>query len=313
MLKFIGTGSAFNTKLHNNSAYISNNRSLLLLDCGSTVFNDLVSLNILHKNIYQLHILITHTHPDHIGSLGEVIFYAYYKLGIITNIVFPNVSIIINFLNIVGVKPEMYNIVSINDMQETSLMTHQGLFIARFKQVSHSNTIESYGIEIEHRQNNETHTFYYSGDSNELPTSILNKLLIDDNYHIYHDTAGLEYEGSAHLSFNKLLEIVPSNLRNRVTCMHLDEYISQLEITKSGFKSATTDSGEINMIDTDKVEEILFMCVKNFMSGTWLTKGKVYKMTNGIIAMDNGMLTTPIENSKFISDNPYTGICLIEM
>ena len=38
MLKFIGTGSAFNTELGNTSAYIKQNKTLLLIDAGPTVF-----------------------------------------------------------------------------------------------------------------------------------------------------------------------------------------------------------------------------------------------------------------------------------
>ena len=38
MLKFLGRGSAFNTKEGNTSAYyITKNNNLILFDCGSTV------------------------------------------------------------------------------------------------------------------------------------------------------------------------------------------------------------------------------------------------------------------------------------
>lgn len=40
-LKFIGTGSAFNTKLGSNSAYLKNNNSVILFDCGGDVFSKL--------------------------------------------------------------------------------------------------------------------------------------------------------------------------------------------------------------------------------------------------------------------------------
>lgn len=42
-LKFLGTGSAFNTKLGNTSAYLLNNdkSAMLLFDCGETVFSKL--------------------------------------------------------------------------------------------------------------------------------------------------------------------------------------------------------------------------------------------------------------------------------
>jgi len=37
MLKFIGSGSAFNTKLGNNSAYYKEGNQMLLIDCGSNI------------------------------------------------------------------------------------------------------------------------------------------------------------------------------------------------------------------------------------------------------------------------------------
>ena len=76
-LKFIGTGSAFNTKLGNTSAYIKENNTLLLLDCGELTFDRILSLNLL-SDVNEVHIAVTHTHPDHIGSLGSLIFYCYF-------------------------------------------------------------------------------------------------------------------------------------------------------------------------------------------------------------------------------------------
>ena len=77
MLKFIGTGSAFNTKLGNTSAYIKDNNTLLLIDCGELTFARILSLNLL-DDVNEVHIAITHTHPDHIGSLGSLIFYCFF-------------------------------------------------------------------------------------------------------------------------------------------------------------------------------------------------------------------------------------------
>jgi len=47
MLSFICTGSAFNTKLGNNSAYVKAGTTLFLIDCGSTTFQRLIDKGIL--------------------------------------------------------------------------------------------------------------------------------------------------------------------------------------------------------------------------------------------------------------------------
>ena len=80
LLKFIGTGSAFNTKLGCNSAYIIKNNSLILFDCGGDVFSKLKELNIIKDEFKNIYIFITHLHPDHIGSLGDLIYYNYFIL-----------------------------------------------------------------------------------------------------------------------------------------------------------------------------------------------------------------------------------------
>jgi len=68
MLKFIGIGSAFNTKLGNTSAYIKQNGVLLLIDCGELTFDRILKMNLL-DDVNEVHIAVIHTHPDHIGSL----------------------------------------------------------------------------------------------------------------------------------------------------------------------------------------------------------------------------------------------------
>ena len=42
MLKFIGKGSCFNVVEVNTSAYYKNNDKLLLIDCGESVFKEML-------------------------------------------------------------------------------------------------------------------------------------------------------------------------------------------------------------------------------------------------------------------------------
>ena len=57
MLKFIGTGSAFNKDLGNTSAYIKENETLLLIDCGQTVFTRMQEINLL-DDVKKVYIII---------------------------------------------------------------------------------------------------------------------------------------------------------------------------------------------------------------------------------------------------------------
>lgn len=109
MIKFIGIGSAFNTELGNTSAFVKKNNSLILIDSGGTVFHRLQELSLLDE-IKNLYIVITHTHPDHIGSLGEVIFYSYYILKQRPTLFFQSKELIVGLLASIGVSKEMYNL-----------------------------------------------------------------------------------------------------------------------------------------------------------------------------------------------------------
>lgn len=227
-LGFLGSGSAFNTKIGNTSAFLKKNNSLLLIDCGGTVFHRLQELSLL-EGLGNLYIVITHTHPDHVGSLGEVIFYSYYILKNKVNIFFPNKELIERFLDSIGVTSEMYNLNSFDmiDFKDSQL----GEVNIEFLQVSHVDTIPSYGfiMKLSDRM------FYYSGDSNNLNDKILDKLKNGQIYRIYQDTCGLDYEGNNHLSLRKLCHIVPLKFRNKVYCIHLDKYIADKEIKYNGF------------------------------------------------------------------------------
>lgn len=110
-LYFIGTGSAFNTKLGNTSAFMRKQDSMILIDCGGTVFHRMMELKLL-EGLKKLHIIITHTHPDHVGSLGEVIFFSYYVLKIVPKLYFPDMELMETFLRCIGVEEEMFEIIN---------------------------------------------------------------------------------------------------------------------------------------------------------------------------------------------------------
>lgn len=71
-IKFLGTGGAFDTDYRNSAALLEFRDINLLIDCGFTVFPTLVEKNLTQKID---HIILTHLHNDHCGSLANLLLY----------------------------------------------------------------------------------------------------------------------------------------------------------------------------------------------------------------------------------------------
>lgn len=217
ILSFIGSGNAFNELLGNNSCYIQNNDNLFLIDCGSSVFHNLLESSIL-KNIKKIDILITHTHPDHIGSLGDLIFYCKYALSIKPSIYFPDISFLSSLLDLMGVSKIYYHIYKQNPSISFEKID-----------VCHVSSMMSYGYIL----NYENKKIYYSGDSKCIPTKVLHNL--DNIEYFYQDTSSINNENNPHMSLEELTKEIPKYYRNKVYCMHLDKDFDIEKATNLGF------------------------------------------------------------------------------
>ncbi len=69
-LIFIGAGSAFTKKFHQNNVLVVKGTDHVLIDCGTRTPEALAKLGLSVLDIHNY--LITHSHADHIGGLEEV-------------------------------------------------------------------------------------------------------------------------------------------------------------------------------------------------------------------------------------------------
>ena len=233
MLEFIGTGSAFNTSLGNNSAFIRKGNILFMIDCGSSTYSRLLESDML-DGVNTIYVLITHTHPDHIGSLGDLVFHGYYNMGTLftpsVRIMYPKKLKVPELLELMGVDKFMYHKHDITDCQNT-IITDNFTIAVEPVPVNHVPNLYCYGYIIKY----ENEVLYYSGDSNAIPADIL-KMLYDGKFdYFYQDTCYAHYEGNVHLSLQNLESLIGYDFRDKVYCMHLDNSFDISEAQKLGF------------------------------------------------------------------------------
>ena len=218
-LIFLGRGAAFNPKENNNSAYFIEDNNLFLIDCGETVFKELIINNIL-ENIKDIYVFITHTHSDHIGSIGTLASYFYHKKNNKINIVIPTNPDKNKYLNYIKNILESTNCLNkYNLITETDLDNKYTSFKEiRYRKTTHSKELTCYAIIFNTNQG----YIYYSGDSNE--TSIIEELIKENKPidKMYFDTTTNDSIDNPHLNIDKLNNTIPSNLKDKVYCMHID-------------------------------------------------------------------------------------------
>lgn len=239
MLKFIGTGSAFNQDLGNTSAYIKDGETLLLIDCGETVFQRIKEIKLL-DDVKKVYIAITHNHSDHIGSLGSLVEYLYIVKGIVPNFVLANgdsaeaqEKALRDYLTSIDISEEQYDF-AYGDMMEDVL---PNLLKCEMPQVKHSKRITSYALELYFKD----FIVYYTGDQNDL--SYLKKIAkkLKKNDLVYTDCSLRDYKNRIHVTLAELEEIFAEEQRGNVTCMHFENFNTYSEAKNAGFKVANKE------------------------------------------------------------------------
>jgi len=215
MLKFLGRGSAFNVKEGNTSAYTAEKGSILLFDCGESVFNAMRQQNVL-QGIPDVNVLITHTHPDHAGSLGTLAMYTRFEKKSRLNILLDENALhlknIEGLLEASGVKPDWVNFKNVDTLGFDNVGN------LRFVPTSHCDEIKSHGIAFD----TPCGSSYYSGDTREI-TQIYDIITGGNTIDkVYVDVTTLDYSKNVHLSLRELDQAIPQGLREKFYCMHVN-------------------------------------------------------------------------------------------
>lgn len=217
-LLFLGRGSAFNTCEGNNSAYFIDKNELFLIDCGESIFERIIDKGLL-DDINCVNVMITHTHSDHVGSIGSLIMYCYYVIHKSINIIISKDSLykddLINLIRIFGCTNDMYSIVY-EDVFDNKYSLFNSI---KYMKTNHVSQIPSYGTLF----NTSNGVVYYSGDTSDLDniSDLINSGVVIDK--IYVDTTSVDVANNVHVYIGNLYELIPIDLRDKVYCMHVND------------------------------------------------------------------------------------------
>ncbi len=230
-LKFLGRGSGYHSTEANTSAYIKENKSLLLIDCGETVFKKILE-KILMVGVNDVHILITHMHSDHVGSLAGFIGFCYWKYKIISKVYFKEKEKIKVFLELLGLKEnESFSVYNPDGIRIESLNLE-----INSKLTKHVKSVNAYSYILSFDKSN---SIFYSGDTSETNIDVIT--FLKNGNLIYHDTCLDDVIDNVHTSLRKLCELVPKKYRSQVYCIHIDGDNFTEEANRQGFKIVSVD------------------------------------------------------------------------
>lgn len=212
---------------------------LFLFDAGEDVFEKLIKLNLFEKKA-RVNIFITHLHSDHIGSLGTIIAYLYYKVydQDYSNICiyFPSEAIV-DLLELEGVPKTQYNLF-LNKWDELYIPT----FGRKQPEYAFYETMHTENLDYKGNTNSyciefmvpNQFSFFYSGDGSKYHERLSNVY----NYDAIYQEVTMLKDSSVHLSYDKLLEatkdLTPEE-KSRFYLMHLDEDFDEEMAIKDGF------------------------------------------------------------------------------
>ena len=211
-LNFLGTDAGFGKK--NTSAWlVSPDNRLILIDCGATVFTELLKRGLLDKEWDGIDVIVTHLHLDHVGSLSQLGLFSYFNKKM------P--------INVITKCKDIDTFLTITDMKQNDCVpgfpkvryTRENLYDVVFIPAQHSTGIDSYGFYMpafDEKQNG----FVYTGDTISLDT-FLPYLEKGKATKLYTDAS---ISGGVHLkltdNMNLLRQLVKDGIE--VNLMHLD-------------------------------------------------------------------------------------------
>ena len=230
-LMFLGRGAGFNPDEGSTSSYFIDNGEMFLIDSGESIFHTILEKNIL-DTVSKVNLFITHTHSDHVGSLGSLVLYAYavkkLEVTVITDENMGYLSSLRSLLVIYGLSNEMYRFADVSEFSGKYSQFDKVSYV----KTTHCDELESCGILFETSRG----LVFYSGDIND-PAPIINIIKSGRKIdRMYVDTNNDHHPNPHHISIHLLYEIIPPNMVSLIHCMHIKNDQCITEAKAYGFK-----------------------------------------------------------------------------
>jgi ribonuclease BN (tRNA processing enzyme) len=217
-LQFLGDGGALNAARGNTAAFFIIKQELFLLDCGGTVVRELDQRQLLEM-VKAVHVIITHCHCDHVGSLADLIYYAKYRYKIPIDILWDSeheqetkrLAQVQAYLTYYAVSQHC-------QITDTKMYQDFGeLDGLHLLPTTHDSDLHCVSVVIRHRGLR----FFYSGDTNTLETLWVAEQKYGPMEHIYLEVCSVAVP--SHLYFERLLEAFSREQRHKITLMHFND------------------------------------------------------------------------------------------
>ncbi len=250
-LNFTGRGAMLYPEEGNTAAYFESENAFFLIDCGEDVAAKLIADKKLTKE-KEYYLMITHTHSDHIGSLGTLQQYLYWccgkKLNIVTSKQMRYRKEMQGILDGFGLVPETYEFVNEEELDNK----FKEFSSIRFVRSNHGDVpIASCAIIISVEEGN----ILYTGDIAD--STVIKEFIVSTGVHnidrMYIDTS--LNKSPVHLSLEELLSVIPIELRSRVYCMHINDRKLLSLIEESGLQVVHTTS-DVEFFTDEELNEL---------------------------------------------------------
>ena len=227
-LEFSGRGAMLYPSEGNTSCIFKDTFNTFIIDAGSDVATKLIADKTLDSDS-EFYFLNTHTHCDHIGSIGIMIQYLYYKKNKILNIIYDDNMLhldkLLTILECMGIEKNQYRLIKSNTLTNKFSKFND----IKYKVSNHGDTpLDSSSIVIESNNGD----ILYTGDiaDTKVIENFINKSNNIDK--IFVDVSLTK--SPVHISLDDL-KFIKDELKSKIWAMHINDKILEEKTKELGF------------------------------------------------------------------------------